>query len=689
MTFRGASLTSFCLCVSAVLTVLLTGCSTKFSPATAVEPEQVQIGPIQGAVHGGQAPVSGASIYLYAAGTGGYGSAATSLIETASPLPSGVSVDANGHGYVTTDASGNFALSGDYTCTAGTQVYMVAVGGNPGLTPVPPATSVNNTAIVQMAGLGQCPAAGNLAAQVPYLVINEVTTVAFAYSMGGFATTAYNVSSNATASPASGTAIANAMANTGNIVNLQWGQAPTIANGNSNSVNPQAKIYALANILATCVNTSSPTSSACAALFNASKNSAGTAPVDEATAIFNIVHNPGQNVSTLYGLIPSQAVFSPSLPSQPTDWTLPVVYNNVLSQFGTNGSNQVISGAYNIAFDVSGNAWIGDRVKGVVEVGPQGAVQTFNPGFGMVKGIAVSPDSTQIWVTDYKNSAVDIMSTAGMITKTFSGTGFDLSGPAAIAFDENGYGFVVNEDTPSIVALNSTSTKAEAYSGGIGVLTPAWIALDNNGNAWLPSTNSNVIGQATLNYAGASGNLKSITATTMAATESYGVAIDSNGNEWFASNAISGGGAPNNESLNEVSPTWNNKHTKITGYASAGSESGTGYNGGGLGIPYKITVDGGNNVWMANEYYQTVSEWSQTLKQWMGVPGKQGTGFFGTGEVDATGYSNASSGTTLSATPDNSGNVWLANSDGSVTVLLGAATPTANPLHPAVIGTEP
>ena len=134
-----------------------------------------------------------------------------------------------GNGYVMTDASGNFALGGDYTCTAGTQVYMVAVGGNPGLTPVPPATSVNNTAIVQMAGLGQCPAAGNLAAQVPYLVINEVTTVAFAYSMGGFATTAFNVSSNATASPASGTAIANAMANTGNIVNLQYGQAPTVA----------------------------------------------------------------------------------------------------------------------------------------------------------------------------------------------------------------------------------------------------------------------------------------------------------------------------------------------------------------------------------------------------------------------------------------------------------------------------
>jgi hypothetical protein len=665
---------------------LLSGCSAKFVPSP-VQPEQVSIGNIQGMVHGGQAPVSGAHVYLYAAGTGGYGTSATSLIHSGN----NAFEDGSGNYYVTTDAGGNFAVGGDYTCTAATQVYIVAVGGNPGLTPVPPATSVDNTAIVEMAGLGQCPGAGNLAAQDPYVVINEVSTVAFAYSMGGFGTDAYHVSSNAAASSASATAIANAMANTGNIVNLQYGQAPTATNGNSNSVNPQAKIYALANILATCVNTSSYQSSACAALFSASKNSAGTAPTDAATAIFNIVHNPGQNVSTLYGLMPSQGVFSPSLTSQPADWTLPIVYKNVLSQFGTNGSNQVTSGAYNIAFDASGNAWIGDRKKGIVEISSLGAVQTFTDSqFGMVKGIAVSPDSSSIWVTDYQNEAVYIMSTTGGITKTFSGTGYDLSGPAAVAFDENGYGFVVNEDNASIVAFQSTSTKAEEYSGAFtNIDTPAWISLDQNSNAWIPSTNSNEIGQATLDYAGASGNLKGISAGTITAEESYGIAIDASGNEWFASNSISGGGAPNNESLYEVSPTYNTKHTKITGYSSAGSHSGTGYNGGGLGIPYKITVDGGNNIWMANEYYQTVSEWSTTLNKWMGVPGTQGTGIFGTGEKDATGYSNASTGTTLSATPDNSGNLWLANTDGSVTMLLGVATPTANPIHPSVVGTEP
>src|ERR1700761_7722691 len=125
--------------------LLLAGCSASFAPS-AVTPNRVPIGNIQGMVHGGQAPVTGAQIYLFAAGTGGYGTSATSLITSGG---TGVSCNAatgmsyaalNGACYVTTDAGGNFVLSGDYTCTEGQQVYMVAVGGNPGL-----AGTVNNT----------------------------------------------------------------------------------------------------------------------------------------------------------------------------------------------------------------------------------------------------------------------------------------------------------------------------------------------------------------------------------------------------------------------------------------------------------------------------------------------------------------------------------------------------------------
>ncbi len=40
---------------------------------------------------------------------------------------------ASGDYYVTTGSDGSFSISGDYTCTAGQQVYLYAVGGDPGL----------------------------------------------------------------------------------------------------------------------------------------------------------------------------------------------------------------------------------------------------------------------------------------------------------------------------------------------------------------------------------------------------------------------------------------------------------------------------------------------------------------------------------------------------------------------------
>ena len=156
--------------------------------------------------------------------------------------------------------------------------------------------TVNNTAIVQMAGLGQCPAAGNLAAQVPYLVINEVTTVAL-HTRWAASARRRGRSEQCGELDGLGDGHCNAMANANNIVNLWPGTAPAVTKGNANSVNPQAKIYTLANILAACVNTSSPSSSACTNLFNAAHSPAGVPATDEANAIFNIVHNPA-NTST-------------------------------------------------------------------------------------------------------------------------------------------------------------------------------------------------------------------------------------------------------------------------------------------------------------------------------------------------------------------------------------------------------
>lgn len=638
---------------------LMCGCSGSFAPSTAIQPNQTPIGNIQGSVHGGQAPISGAHIYLFATGTGGYGTNSTSLISSTAP---NAFEDGNGHYYVVTDANGNFALGGDYTCTEGQQVYMAAYGGNPGLS-----GTVFNTAILQMAGLGQCPAAGNLAAQVPFLVINEVTTVAFAYAMGGFGSSAWSISSNAANSTGAATAIANAMANANNIVNVQWGQAPAVANGNANSINPQPKIYALANILATCVNTASSASSACTNLFNAAVSSTGVPAADESVAIFNIVHNPANtsstpsHVSSIWNLYTGNAIFTPTLGAAPSDWTMPVIYKNLVSQPGTTG-NQITSGPFNMTFDANGNAWIGDRVKGVVEVGPQGAAHTFNPGFGMVKGVAVSPADGTIWVSDYGNSIVDVLDgTTGSIVQTLTkkiDNNNNLHGPILTAFAlDPTTGFIAyqaNEDIPGVVMFEAKPSvpyqygKVDYVNGSRNgafpdVNTPGWIAIDQTGQAWLPSTDSGEIGNIVVKWKNGSDNSNPSEAF---GPSSYSTASDGNSNIWVTTNT-------GTATLEEI--------------RSGSTTVGPSFTGGGMNDPYKLTVDGGNVVWIANDGANTVSAFNPSSSSWLATNGFSTSAATGTGAV------------VLGV--DGSGNIWTGNADGSVTQLLGLATPTATPFY--------
>ena len=101
--------------LSLLVALSLTGCQG-VPPASS--PNDSKPTGIYGKVYGGQQPVTGASIQLYAAGNSGDGSAATSLL--ASPPM--------------TDSTGSFSITGQYSCPASNpEVYLVATQGNPGL----------------------------------------------------------------------------------------------------------------------------------------------------------------------------------------------------------------------------------------------------------------------------------------------------------------------------------------------------------------------------------------------------------------------------------------------------------------------------------------------------------------------------------------------------------------------------
>ena len=118
---------------------------------------------LSGHVHGGQNPVLNGTIQLYQVGTTGYTSQAVPLLTTT----------------VTTDSGGAFNITGDYTCTSGSYLYITSSGGSPQVSSNP---ATNNNNITLAAALGLC---DNLSAST-FITIDEVTTVAAAYALAQF-----------------------------------------------------------------------------------------------------------------------------------------------------------------------------------------------------------------------------------------------------------------------------------------------------------------------------------------------------------------------------------------------------------------------------------------------------------------------------------------------------------------------
>src|SRR5580700_4770092 len=262
---------------------LLSGCSAKGTVGNTSS--TLSSFAVRGVVRGGQQPITGASIQLYAAGTAGDASAATPLLE----IPA------------QTDSFGSFQISSEYICPSPTaEVYLTASSGNPGLP-----SGANNTAIVMMAALGQC---GSLSAST-FVTVNEVTTVGSLAALYPYASSISQLGSGT----GDAAQFATAFALVNEYVNTATGATPGPAlPGGADASSLQ--INALADILATCVNSSGGVAgdgSLCGNLFALVTPQGGTAPIDILGATLDILNNPSQNAAALFNLIDPNAPFQP------------------------------------------------------------------------------------------------------------------------------------------------------------------------------------------------------------------------------------------------------------------------------------------------------------------------------------------------------------------------------------------
>ena len=618
--------------------ILLAGCgggsSLNRNPTPLPTPASAEL---MGKLLGGQYPVAGSEVQLYATGASGYGAGAKALLSPA----------------VTTDKSGNFIIPyGSYTCPSSDALtYLVATGGDPGV-------GSNNSAIALMATVGPC---GDIA-DLPSITVNEITTVASVWALSPFL--GYGGKVGTSAHNAQG--LLNAFANVNNLIDPSQGKAPGTS-APAGAIIPVSKINTLANILASCVNSGGATE--CDALFAQATPSGGTTPSNTLDAALNIARNPARNVAKLFALPTPSSPFQPSLGIKPPDWLIGLTFSG-------GGLNYPAA----IAVDAQGNVWAANvcgsdsPCSSVSEFSSTG--EPLSPAGGFTDGtfwesygLAIDIHGN-VWVTNEQTASgnsgrgkVVLLDSTGKVISPDGGYfGGGLDFPFAVATDSSGNVWTANlgDSSATKLANNGSVISGSAGFGAGSLAGPVAVAIGTRGNVW---------------FANQSANSGSVTSISNAGT--------------IVKNFASGGDETSGVAADEITSTNIIGHIWTANFGSSTvselelDSSGSamvvsrGYSGGGLNHPNGIAVDGAGNLWVTN--YDSATQTSgATISELKGAKDASP----GAALSPATGFgADAGLLKPYGIAIDASGNVWVSSFGSSkVTQFLGAATQVKTPL---------
>ena len=587
-------------------------------------------------------------------------------------------------------------LTGSYAFLNGTtQTVSYGVTGGFGLVLVPPSAIsgtttgtviINNPAITNMAMLGLCPGVPNeFATTLNFVFMNEVSTAAMAYAMGGFGSGPFNVGAPST----NLTGLNNAALNAGQLYDIQGSNSNVTAIGEGhlartqtpagNGVVPQTLLDTIGNILASCVDSSDTANSNgnpsgagaspnCAQLFTyATSNGvpygstgAGTIATDTATAAFNIAHYPagapayssgsGGFVQKLYALQGSQAIpFNPYLTSAPNDFTVAITYP--LSR------NSYLGKAESIAVDGTGSIWASAQANQTFfKWSPQGALvpnTTYTAPY--IYGYLSIDPSNDVWSGSANSTQGETeVSSSGVLLSGSGAAGYKgpYISPYATVTDSAGNAYVgsKNGNNQSIITeISSTGNVVKTISNlAVPIPSPddtAHISIDAAGYLWITSENGTAINRVNA----ANGNTAFTTITPSSQPEVPG--IDHSNNAWIALQ-------------------YSNTVDKITPTGTVTNPTGATLNN-----PFGSAVDGAGNVWIANRANGGTGAGS--IVEYNGANS--------TAISPSTNYTLGGVLTdALNVAVDGSGDLWITNYGGNQIVeMMGPVAPAVTPLSKA------
>jgi sugar lactone lactonase YvrE len=661
-------------------------------------------GNVHGGVYGGQQPVTGAHVFVFETPSGaGYGdtvpksligdagssitcngSVAFPVVRIAANNTNGTPAECyyqtggyNGNGGTANNAVGNgeFQLSGLYKCDVGQNVWLYSISGFPdaGNGDLNPYASF-------MADLGVCPATGDFSSDT-FIYMNELSTVAMAYAVAGFATDPKDTTNSGIATrisaPSSNSAGINiAFANAQQLYNI-FGltdqgdlSAPhTTTFGARNGIPPYQLVNTLGDFLAACINSTgnrSTLSSNCHTLFlDVYGNS--TTVTDTASVAIHIAKNPNTaNPSNLLTLAATNPVWNPYFTSPPTDLSAAINYSGAGSPQG-------------IVLDAAGNAFVNNYTTNgfTAKLTPLGAVTTtaaLMPAINDAATLAI--DSTGlIWsasvatgeIYQTTNTTAFTSVTDAAPAGTLTPTTVQYADPV-VAAGSGGLVYIADyaKNGGEIYKASSSTTyppiTSSTVPGGLGCVAGAsGVAIDGTGALWVTGTGTPDLVCRISN----TGNAVYTTAAAHTGPRSPGIISEAD--------AVAVG-------LSNSAWVLDYNNADLYNVANSSTQAGTvtgPFTGGGMTGPVGLIVDGAGSVWTVNNNSSGVGSISEFNSAGTPISGSNPGGYgFQYSTVAGQGLTQPSG-----ISVDIAGNVWVSNygggSGGGVVELIGIATPTA------------
>jgi hypothetical protein len=592
---NGSKIFSFFATSTLLGVVGLTGCSALNDgafPNTPVSSVQTQVGSIHGNNFGGHAPLTGAHVYLLQASTSGYNTQVTSLLSATSQTSYPTLANSSDPGipntstaspwyYETSDANGQFDVSGDYTCTTGLPVYLYAYGGSP-VAPSPSNVYAISQAVVSnLAGSGDAETAtytvtvttpesftvGEFVAFTDlsgafsvadgyngYVLSTNLTTTTFAISAidpnAVFPAGTYAVTGNVTAAPNFNPGVAN-MAMLGVCGHFGAGSYVYM-----NEVSTVALAYAMAGFGTDGLHIGTDTATAATltapgiiGIQNAAANAGNLYDIYGAyiSTVYDgegHIANPTTFVGSKNGTVPqaeldtlgnilaacvdSGNTYNPANGTGTESITCTKLFSGASSNGGNTGGT-VAPNTATAAFNIAHNP----MTAGVVNLYnlPTGAVP-FTPN------LSAQPNDFTVGI---------VYSSTANATSGASATA-SLASPTAVAIDSSGNAYVSASTSGSIstiTKLSAVGTAVATSTAATGATVPGYmdfLALDQAGNVWATTTGTSVGSQSTsgtvLKFNNALTTVSQVSNTVYAPTS---IAIDTNNNVFVTQNNTAGG----------------------------------------------------------------------------------------------------------------------------------------------------